>query len=91
MYYVYLLQEEKSNKHYIGYTSDLRRRMKQHQSKHPGYTGSGNWRLIYYESYLSKEDAQVRERKLKQDGRSRRYMMEQTKHSQLNCFNEDEN
>ena len=54
MYYVYLLQEEKSSKHYIGYTKDLKRRMKQHNEKHQGFTGTGKWKLVYYEAYLSK-------------------------------------
>ena len=37
MYYVYLLQEERSSKHYIGYTKDLKQRLRQHQSDHQGY------------------------------------------------------
>ncbi len=82
MYYVYLLQEEQSRKHYIGYTNDLQRRMRQHHNNHNGYTGTSYWKLIYYESYLSKEDAQERERKLKQDGRSRHHLMNRTKGSQ---------
>ena len=83
MYYVYLLQEEKTNRHYIGYTSNLRNRLKQHQNRHNGFTSSGNWKLIYYEAYLSQDDGQERERKLKQDGRSRRYVMKRTERSQL--------
>ena len=82
MYYIYLLQEEKTGKRYIGYTKDLKHRVRQHNFKHQGFTGTGNWKLIYYEAYLSKEDAQERERKLKQDGRSKRYVFERTKRSQ---------
>ena len=82
MYYVYLLQELISGRHYIGYTNDLKRRLKQHNEKHSGYTGRDYWELIYYEAYFSKEDAQERERKLKQDGRSRRYLMQRTERSQ---------
>jgi len=63
--------------------NDLKRRMHQHQSPHQGYTGSRKWKLVYYEAYLSKEDA--RERKLKQDGRSRRYIMKRTERSQEIC------
>ena len=43
---------------------------------------SGNWKLIYYEAYKSKDDAIDRERKLKQNGRSKRYIFERTKRSQ---------
>ena len=82
MYYVYLLQEEKSSKHYIGYTKDLKRRMKQHSLPHQGFTSIGKWKLVYYEAYLSKDDAEERERKLKQDGRSRRFIMKRTERSQ---------
>ena len=82
MYYVYLLQEKKRGRHYIGYTKDLRRRLQEHQTYHDGYTGSQEWQLVYYEAYLSQEDAQERERKLKQDGRSRRYVMQRTARSQ---------
>ncbi len=82
MYYVYLLQEEKSSKHYIGYTKDLKRRIKEHNSVHQGFTSIGKWKLVYYEAYLSKEDAEERERKLKQDGRSRRFIMKRTERSQ---------
>ena len=85
MYYVYLLQEDKSSKHYIGYTNDLRRRIRQHQSPHQCYTNSEKWRLVYYEAFLSKQDAQERERRLKQDGRSRRFIMKRTERSQAKC------
>jgi len=89
MYYVYLLQEDKRGRHYIGYTNDLRRRLAEHQTKHPGYTG-GIWELVYYEAYQSKEDAMQRERKLKQDGRSRRFVMQRTEKSQKLLKSEDE-
>ncbi len=89
MYYVYLLQEEESSKHYVGYTKDLKQRMEQHKLSHQGYTSSGKWKLVYYEAYLSKVDAQERERKLKQDGRSRRYILKRTERSQEICFEEN--
>jgi len=57
MYYVYLLKEKKTGKHYIGYTADLKRRLSEHNKKHIGYTNKGDWELIYYESYKSKDDA----------------------------------
>ena len=60
MYYVYLLKNKK-NRIYIGYSSDLRRRLKEH-----GKT----WKLIYYEAYLARKDAVLRERKLKDYGNS---------------------
>ncbi len=65
MYYVYVLQNELKTKTYVGYTSDLKRRLKEHNESNKGYTGRGKWGLIYYEAYLSEEDARERERKLK--------------------------
>ncbi len=58
MYYVYIINYRKS-KHglYIGYTSDLRQRLKEHKAKVEN--------LIYYEAYKSEEDARNRERQLK--------------------------
>lgn len=66
MYYFYVLQSLKDRDLYWGYTSDLRSRLKQHQA---GDTKSTRHRrplrLIYYEAYLAKADAQNRERQIK--------------------------
>ena len=59
MYYVYMLQSSKADDIYIGFTPDLRRRMREHRSEHR------NWRLIYYEAYASEKDARLRERRFK--------------------------
>ena len=72
MYYVYLLLSEEGGK-YIGYTCDLRRRVKEHQRGENRYTaqrGRG-WKLIYYEAYPTKEMALKRERTLKKNGSMR--------------------
>jgi putative endonuclease len=60
MYYVYVLKNQKSG-YYIGYTDDLDRRMREHESK-------GRGGLAYYEAYQSSDWARARERKLKQYG-----------------------
>jgi len=57
MHYLYILQR-KDNSLYIGYTSDLQRRIKEHKKKDMN-------KLVYYEAYLSEEDARQREKKLK--------------------------
>ena len=62
MYYVYLLQSPKADDIYIGFTPDLRRRMRERRNEHR------NWRLIYYEAYASEKDARLRERRLKHHG-----------------------
>ena len=62
MFYVYFLKKPKLKHIYIGFTDDLRRRIKEHKKDKSGY------KLIYYEAYLSEEDTRERERKLKKYG-----------------------
>jgi len=73
MYYVYIIRNNIRNKIYIGYTNDLKRRIREHYSKKP--------ELIYYEAYKSKLDAQERERKLKDRGQSIRWLKVRIKNS----------
>ncbi len=80
MFYVYILQSEKDNKLYIGYSSDLRRRYAEHQR---GKVTSTKHRrpltLIYYEAYKDQIDAQTREKKLKQFGSVYKVLMRRIK------------
>ena len=73
MYYVYLLFNERidsEKQFYLGYTNDLRRRVKEHNEGMSQWTRRfGPWSLIYYEAYASTEDAVNRERKLKSHGK----------------------
>lgn len=63
MYYVYVLQSDFDDGLYIGFSSELKRRLKEHQSGRSMSTRHrGPWVLIYYESYLCEEDALGRER-----------------------------
>lgn len=66
MYYVYVLYSKKDRKFYIGLSEDLQERLREHKK---GQTFAGSrlrdWRLVYYEVCLSKEDAALRERQLK--------------------------
>ena len=70
MFYVYILKD-KDNKIYIGYSSNLRRRLSEHQ-RLKVYTSKRmtNPQLVYYEAYAIEELAKDRERKLKQRGSS---------------------
>ena len=52
---------------YIGYSSDLKRRVKEH-SRGKGYTRGREWKLIYYEAYEREDIARKRERQLKSHG-----------------------
>ena len=65
-FYTYVLKSLKSGKLYIGYTHDLRKRFKEHNSGKSTYTKSkGPYILIYYEACLTEEDARSREVYLK--------------------------
>ena len=66
MPFVYILKSS-SGKYYIGSTTNLNRRMKQHQSKtHTHATKRlGDLDLIFSQEYLTLSDARSVERKLK--------------------------
>ena len=69
MYYVYILRSPTTKFLYVGYSTDLDRRLKEHNSNRSTFTShKGPWELIYYEAYLNQEDAQERERMLKNYG-----------------------
>ena len=59
MFYVYVLNNKRTNRLYVGYTENLKRRFNEHKEKEPDVE------LIYYEAYSFKKHAQSRERKLK--------------------------
>ena len=66
MYYVYILYSEKLNKKYIGSTSSLRQRLKEHNLGKSTFSNKGKpWKLMYYEAFLNKNDALKEERFLK--------------------------
>ena len=66
MFYVYIIKSKKDKSIYIGYTEDLIKRMKEHNSGKSIYTRNKYpYELIYYESYKHKTDAKYRENNLK--------------------------
>ena len=66
MFYVYALRSQMDSGFYIGYTNDLRARLRQHKAGKCCATAHRNpWKLIYYEAYLNQADAMGRERYLK--------------------------
>ena len=83
MYYVYILKSKKCGKNiYIGFTSNIKERFKQHNNKEVYSTKYGvPWELIYCEIYKSKKDANDRESKLKKYGSTLRHLKQRIKHS----------
>jgi putative endonuclease len=66
MYYVYVLRSQLDGKLYIGYTTNLRNRIQEHNSGEVTSTKPRRpLELIFYEGYKSLEDAKRRERYLK--------------------------
>jgi len=61
-FYVYVLFSEKDHKLYIGFSSDVFKRLQQHNEGMNTSTACRRpLRLIYYEAHLHKEDALRRE------------------------------
>ena len=66
MFYVYVLQSTKDKELYFGFSEDLQRRVKEHNSGVvPSTRDRKPFRLIYYEAYLVASDARRRERQIK--------------------------
>jgi putative endonuclease len=62
MYYFYLLKNQKNNKLYRGSTSNLEKRLKEHNfGKVKSTRNFRPWDLIYYEAYQTKTLAQKTE------------------------------
>jgi len=83
IYYVYVLHNDVTGMLYIGLTSSLKRRLKEHQEGKSLFTRrnkkNGKWNLIYFEGYINKLDAEGREQFLK-GGSGRIYLKKQLKH-----------
>ncbi|OGY92307.1 MAG: hypothetical protein A3B31_00180 [Candidatus Komeilibacteria bacterium RIFCSPLOWO2_01_FULL_53_11] len=66
MYYVYILQSSRDGSLYVGYSHDLQRRFREHNTGLSSSTKSKRpWKLVYYEAYRSRSDAKWREHNLK--------------------------
>lgn len=66
MYYVYVLKSEMDNNYYVGYSSDLKNRLEQHNNGLvPSTKNRRPLQLIYYEACLNQQDATHREKYLK--------------------------
>ncbi len=68
MYYVYMLKNLFTEELYYGYTNDVDRRMEEHNYPNK------QWKLVYFEAYLSEKDARTRERHLKHYGQARSHL-----------------
>lgn len=66
MFYVYMIRSLVTKDLYLGWTTDLQRRLCQHNRQESRSTkNTGPYELIYYEAYRHREEALVRESSLK--------------------------
>ena len=74
-YYVYLLlaKSKNSNISYVGYTNDLIKRLKKHNSsKGAKFTKGRKWKIIYSKKYHNKSMALKEEYNLKNNYKKRK-------------------
>ena len=70
MYFVYLIisKNKKRTISYVGYTNNLKKRLKLHNtSKGAKFTRGKNWKIIYYKKFDTKIKAMKEEYKLKKN------------------------
>lgn len=80
MNYFYVLYSKKDCKYYYGSTTNLARRITEHQSGKVLSTKSrGQLELVYYEAYNHLELARRREHQVKQSGAARRALQARIK------------
>jgi len=71
MYYVYILKSKKDKSFYVGYTNDMERRLAEHNKGYVSYTKERiPWNVVYYEAFVSFEDAVTREKSIKHFGKA---------------------
>ena len=81
-YFVYLIGNYKQSKliTYVGYTNNLKKRLKLHNTgKGAKFTKGRKWKLIYYEKYQTKKKAIFREYYIKKNRNLRKLIIENYK------------
>lgn len=66
MFYVYIIQSNKTKRLYKGFTKDIKRRITEHNRGNVKTTKRGvSWKLIYYQGFVNEKDARREELFLK--------------------------
>ena len=66
MHYVYILKSEVLGKYYVGYTSNLEKRIKDHNAGRSVFTKNGvPWKIVYSETLEDRKSAWLREHQIK--------------------------
>ncbi len=70
MHYVYILKSVKNDAIYVGCTNNPVRRLSEHNASANRSTKRYiPWKIVYLEGYANKDDAEDREKKIKQFGK----------------------
>ena len=80
-FYVYLIKtiNSNTNKSYVGYTNDLKLRLKKHNSNKGAKSTKGyKWKLIYKKRFDVKSEAMSIEYKLKKNKKHRKEILMKT-------------
>jgi len=73
-FYVYIIYSSTLNKFYTGYSSDLPKRLEEHNAGISAFTSTlKDWTLKYSEAFNSREEAMKREKEIKKK-KSRKYI-----------------
>ena len=85
MHAVYVAQNDVSKEIYIGYTRDLKARLREHNARGQKFTTRklGIWEYAYVELYRSEKDARTREQKLKNHGSGKQELLKRLQYSVL--------
>ena len=73
-FFVYLLANKKNKRitTYVGYTNNLKKRLKLHNDgKGAKFTRGRKWKVIYYEKFVTKKEAISREYYIKKNRKFR--------------------
>ena len=74
-YFVYMLISIKKNITYVGYTSNLKKRIELHNNgKGAKFTRGRKWKLIFFEKYSTKNAAMSREYYIKNNRKYRNFI-----------------
>jgi putative endonuclease len=76
MFFVYVLYSERLTKYYVGSTEDIDKRLFAHNTGKAKFTSGGiPWRLVHRESFFSRSEAIIDERRIKKRG-IKRYLQD---------------
>jgi putative endonuclease len=71
---VYIIYSPSLDKYYVGYSSNLEKRLNEHNSGISSFTSKAlDWQLKYFEKFSSRESAREREIQIKKK-KSRKYI-----------------